>query len=389
MKSSRRFFPVFLAVVLSLRCSVPVANDGGGATETVNCRVLSSTGIPEQGAVVKLIDAGNWLEKKKNSLSVVIDSAVTDSNGVFALTADTGVVVNMQIDGFSEAVFISNFSIKSEDTTVTLRSKAVLSGNLSGPEIGAVALFGTDYMTTINGSSFSIQGIAPGNFPLLTRLQDSTWAFSDLVVLTDAESLEKNIEVDAQFVLVDNFDHFRLLDFSILGLITGGNWYTYCDSLSSINAVSTPEPDRSLAVNAIVNPGLEYPYAGVGVNMARSGMTLDFSAVDTISFRARGNCSIRFSVETEKIDLLNSSHFQKLIGLTDVWTVYEIAVSDLILPSISESAGLGLTWEQVMSNVKRVEFDLPYDENPMGDSLGFELDDLYLKGATLEDLILK
>ncbi|MFW6244979.1 MAG: hypothetical protein ACOC36_03740, partial [Fibrobacterota bacterium] len=184
---------------------------------------------------------------------------------------------------------------------------------------------------------------------------------------------------------------------SKLGLITGGNWYTYddsgeADSNTSFINIDISEQNafegKSLSAQAVLGNGADYPFAGLGVNVLSQGQNCDFSTVNSISFWARGNCTVYFSVETEIVDQINwSPHFGMQIELTDTWTEYTVQMDNIAVPPSSEAAKQGLGWDDVKHTVRRIEFDLPYGANTLGDTLLFEIDDVYIHGAQIEDLL--
>lgn len=396
---------VFAAVVCLLfqRCGESVVGEGGGATETINCKVVCSAGEPDSGAVVRLIDAGNWFEKRQSGISVVLDSAVTGKDGLFSFEYDTGYICNIQVDGDSEAAFVRDMSSLKNDTSalqiIVLQSAASFGGSLdSGSTVSRVELFGTTYSASVQGHQFIIPDMAAGVYPLLLVTDEEVYHFGNTAEIEEGADVTVRLGVDESVLVIDDFEgDFQLYYPSKLGLITGGNWYVYddsqeADSNTSFINIGTFEQDafrgKSLSARAVLGNGAEYPFTGLGVNVLSRGLNCDFSTVDSVSFWARGNCTVYFSVETEAVDSINwSPHFGRQIVLTDTWTEFTVQMESITVPPDCEVAKRGIVWDDVKHAVKRIEFDLPYGTNTLGDTLRFELDDIYIYGALIEDLL--
>ncbi|MFP4164781.1 MAG: hypothetical protein ACLFQB_14330 [Chitinispirillaceae bacterium] len=400
---SRLLVLIMTVSFLHYGCGVSVVEEGGGATETVNCQVVSSGGEPDSGAVVLLVDAGNWFEKRQNGSSVVLDSAVTGRDGYFTFEYDTSYTCNLQVNTTDEAAFISDIDNYMEDTsslqTIVLRPAAQISGVLNSEStVTNVELFGTAYFSSVQENRFAFSDLAWGNYPMLLLTEENVYIFENTAAVPQEEQMEINVDVREQSILVDDFDgDFQLYHPSKLGLITGGNWYVYddskeADSNTSFISVETSGQDafeeKSLSAEAVLGDAAKYPFTGLGVNVLSQGQNCDFSTVNSISFWARGNCTVYFSVETEIVDQINwSPHFGMQIELTDTWTEYTVQMDNIAVPPSSEAAKQGLGWDDVKHTVKRIEFDLPYGENTLGDTLRFELDDIYMNGALIEELL--
>ena len=398
MKVIRIYVLGISALFLFASCQTTVVG-GGGATETVNCQVLSSGGIPDSGALVRLIDADNWFEKRRRGESVVFDSAITGSNGHFTLRYPRGLMTNLQIDGEHEALFVKHFISRQQsgDTSTTLRLKptATLSGSIDG-EVDHIELYGSSYSLAVLDGNFS-HAVADGLYPLFLRSDDKI-TFHSAVNLLSSSPESINLEQRPSVLLIEDFaEPFELYTPSKLGLITGGHWYCYNDPEpgnqdTSIINVSVSKmgayEGSSLSAVAVLGAGLEYPYAGIGVTIGENGRPYDLSGVHTFSFVARGNCMIYFSVETSLIDSLEQNiHFGKLVALTDAWTFYSIPVTELTIPTGSKADQLGITWESATYSVARIEFDLPPGSNATGDTLRFQIDNVYMHGVSIEDLL--
>ncbi len=395
---------IFVAVyLLYCGCSKSVVGEGGGATETVNCKVVSSTGKPDSGAVVRLVDAGNWFEKRQSGIPVVLDSAVTGKDGRITFEYDTGYTCNMEVDGDGKAAFIRDVSSLNDGSSVpqiiVLQPAASFGVSLdSGNTVARVELFGTTYSSTVQGDRFTIAQMAPGVYPLLLVTEEEVYHFGNTAEIGEGADVTVRLGVDESALLIDDFEgDFRLYHPSKLGLITGGNWYTYddsgeADSNTSFINIDISEQNafegKSLSAQAVLGNGADYPFAGLGVNVLSQGQNCDFSTVNSISFWARGNCTVYFSVETEIVDQINwSPHFGMQIELTDTWTEYTVQMDNIAVPPSSEAAKQGLGWDDVKHTVRRIEFDLPYGANTLGDTLLFEIDDVYIHGAQIEDLL--
>lgn len=398
------FMIIFAISIFLFRCSSLAVNEGGGATETVNARVITPSGIPDSGVSVYLIDAGNWVEKRRLDLPVVIDSAITNRDGFFTLKYDSGTVCNLQADGRDGAAFIPGFKADYDSILVIrLKQKATLNGRIdsSGLRISRAEIFGTLYSISVQGQDFTVPGIAPGDYPILFRTQDNIYAGYSFASIDEGQTEQISFSFSAETVLVDDFESAsEFYGLSRMGKMTGGDWYSYCDTVKSSqihSALTAVVEDGSgfsggkcLRADAVLGNSEEIAaFAGVGVNIGTAGRSYDFSNVKSFSFFARGNCSIRFSAESRVIDDLGGGqlHFGKEIQLTDTWTEYVIPVSELLVPVWSEVINQGIAWDDAKKSILRLEFDFPVSLNVSGDTLTLQLDNLYINGVGIGNIL--
>lgn len=395
------YISISLLFLFFIRCSNNVAgSDGGGASETINCRVISSSGLPESNAVVRVIDADNWLVKRKNGLSVVLDSTTTDQNGYFSAFYDTNLSINLQIDGGSEAVFVNKYQrydSNQDRPVINLSQKIKVLGTISSSnKFLSADLYGTAYTIPLDDNLIHAE-FAPGNYPVLLMDENSNYVHNSNLNIPENHKEDLLVEIKPDQILIDDFNHFDPYQSSALGMITGGKWYRYSDSIQISQGYSTVVlsifqenafEEKSLSSKVVLGNGLRFPFAGFGINIGTEGKKYDFSKIKEISFWGRGNCQIRFSVETFVIDSIKEAdaiHFHKIISLTNTWSKHTISTNELVLLPESKAAQLGITWDDVMHSVVRIEIEFPHDMNKVGDTLELDLDNLYMDG-TIDNL---
>ena len=165
-----------------------------------SARVITPSGIPDSGVSVYLIDAGNWVEKRRLDLPVVIDSAITNRDGFFTLKYDSGTVCNLQADGRDGAAFIPGFKADYDSILVIrLKQKATLNGRIdsSGLRISRAEIFGTLYSISVQGQDFTVPGIAPEIIRFFSGHKTISMPDTALLQLMRAR-LSRSVSVSAQ-----------------------------------------------------------------------------------------------------------------------------------------------------------------------------------------------
>ncbi len=396
---------VFVLSALLLRCSTDVAGGPGTGAETTNGYVLSSAQTPAANVAVLAIDSRKWLEYSINNKPVIFDSARTDSTGFFEFEKSLPNHYNIQIDNSKEGLFIADaeelFNDTTHITTVTLSPYATFKGSIKDNQsylVDNIRIAGTSYRAALQtNGSFTFHRIPAGTFSVFADVRISNDTEMVLISVEEIEAGEtvthSDIEIFANTIILEDFNDGNF-DETVLGAITGGSWYRFGDfqighgkskieiSVDSLGAYS----GSSLRSNAILREGFKYPYVGLGFFLGENNYkTFNLSGMEKLTFRAKGNGTVRVNLETCLTDSACSGYdtFGDTITLDTVWKKYEILPDSLELLIKKED----FLWVQARDRVIRIEFEFMGDFNHLYDSLALHLDDIHIEGMTLDELL--
>ncbi len=392
------------------------SKDTGGATETTNGIVFSSTGQPLANAKIKLIANVDWLERIQANQTVILDSAITDKNGAFHLQYPDTTYGNLQIvhpeQGLFKRAFQHAANPSSIDDTVdifkaTPISKIIGTANPSLP-FHTIQLEGTSITLPFNRMTQESSTLVPSGVFNLSKITptDNGWYFSFIgrQAFTPGTNIQLNSIVDrTPAVLLDDFTDMTKTTVNRINNTNIDEWYTYTDSdfhpssePSSITMSRNHQEDaytyRCLFAKAILRSGvvnIQEPFVGIGCFLGNDSAWHDLSKLTALSFMAKGQGRISVQLESKLLDTLTgqeNNHYKKIITLTDQWTHIQIPIDSLNIPDRSPAALANISWAQIADKISRIEFVMTGWDNILNQPIQFWLDDIYLHGIGYEDI---
>jgi hypothetical protein len=421
---SFRHFAVGAAttLVFLLSCSLPQTT-GGGGTETVNTFAMLSNGTPASGAVVRVIDAGGWIDSISAGASAVIESTVADKDGRIVLKkSEREGGINIQIDHSKQGLFSSYVNVDAlNHDTLRLQPCAIYSGTLDS-SVNALAfmlLSGSAYRVPVSNGRFDFNYVAPAVFAVLGTdgmPESHRIATSGAVTLPPGATLaDSGLNASFTRLLVDNFESGVGASYlaRVFPCIYG--WYAVsetgklewdannkfwkwlpfipqstssCHSFISLDPAPGAGSGNVLEFSVALDSTCTNPFATAGVGFtACKPNGVDFSSMTSFSLRVHGNGLIWIRFETQVLNgATNSvSNYSFPVQLTNAWQALTVPVDSLrILPSI-QSPGQ-YPWAQESRNVVDIEFEFSKSTNRMGDTLHLYLDDFYVNGVGIDVL---
>jgi hypothetical protein len=198
---------------------------------------------------------------------------------------------------------------------------------------------------------------------------------------------------------------YGFLNFDGMSSSGGGYWYFFQDTKGSTVTNSLGEqiakgdessmvPDSTLFVNLTTStvPALDYPFAGVGCNLAGGTETspseyLDLSKMTAVSLKVKGTGSVRMHFETK--DIADSAgitgwdwgYYGKTITLTADWTTVTIPIDSLKPEQYSKPFDAKMTWATGKTAVNKIAF-----QAKNGIDAVLHVDDIKLVGMTYGDI---
>ena len=128
-------------------------------------------------------------------------------------------------------------------------------------------------------------------------------------------------------------------------------------------------------------------FAGLGCRIAPDGKYVNLSGMTSVGFYIKGKGRIRVNFATQALMRYPEDQrwgtWGKIIDCPTQWEKIEIPASELVPQEFSLQESDSLTWKAVCDSVTNLHFTtsgLP------GDTISMFLDEIYLKGVTLEDI---
>jgi hypothetical protein len=392
------FFFLTAPILLSIHCGINISNNsGGGGTETTNGIVLSASGKPAPGAIVRLIDLEDWKEKKQKMSTVVLDSVVTDSKGAFSFLRDTITKCNLQIDSGEESVLLQNYSfIKSVDTSKVIRLQRSVSVQGSVANISekptSIELYGTSYASHINDDySFYLPGVAPGTYPVYFNMHNDNIYMSDSISLVEGDSIYDYTLDSSSYFDIDHFDNSTFYDSckTMLGRQTGGIWFLLNKkTLNSkdyfnynLEKFSESDSDSYLIIKTIIPDTIPLS-RGIGYTLAKDS-SIDLSESFTLSFYAEGHGNLRVIFYSKYLDSTGNSdtvQFGKTIDLDSIsdveWNAVNIECDSLDLDWNNNRMDVIPDLKKALRQIYRIDFVFSNRDNNPGEPVWMILDDI-------------
>jgi hypothetical protein len=132
-------------------------------------------------------------------------------------------------------------------------------------------------------------------------------------------------------------------------------------------------------------------WAGIGLSIGKYGSEWDLTAINGISFEARGSGTIRVSLESGLIDSITPwPHFGYAVSLDSTWKKYDIPVDSLTRIVNGLNYGNGVSWEQAVKRCSRLEFEAEsIYHNQLVENVTIKVRNVNLKGISAADLLMQ
>ena len=374
---------------------------GTAGSETVNTFavvVVDDRKQPVSGASIRLVaEDSSWLDKVANNEDPLFLSVTSGKDGIADIPTDslTEFDVNICVDSGAFSAFVPSFQFTEDYTdtsdTIILKRGAQLSGSINSDEAypSRVMLQGTDYSADVDQTTgaYAFANVPAGDYHVIVVKDSARFAGAGSVVLAEGDDVQSTLQATFSGILVDDFD----VAANLMSYFKVGNWYiahggavtvTFPASREKTDSTHIPYKDalvadgaragKSLRVNYTVDGGDSYLIVGAKVTRRPVG----FMHIDTITFWAKGSgiLTVRLHGE-ESIDKPQAFAYAYL---DTVWQQFTVAsyMFEVLDPS-NQSA----TWEDVRKRMTWLSF------MPGPDGTEFLLDDVWLKGVTMKNLI--
>ena len=386
----KRHPPLLACAWLAGCASSEVAGGGGFEGETVSVQGTASRpdGTPLGLATVSL-RAPDWIAGDTEQVTQA------DSAGRFAFQAASR--QSFQIEARRDSLWMHASLVTSGNaltmnlpTSVGTTWKARLVPP-TGHTTQRIDLYGGRASSLVTGGTIALWR-DPSNRSEWARLvlDDGTVRETALPPVTDSV-----LDLSQGGILLEDFE--GTANRSTLGTQIGsGWWYAMDDSAqggtSNLLPVGTTHDvslafgtdsawsGRGLAVSFVMDTTRSVHYAQLGLELAPKDLWMDLSAMDSLSFMARGSGSLQVWMETSTgYDLARDfgGDYAALVALPATWNRIVLRPSDF-----TPRDGQVLPASRTLRQVRRILF---ISDRPMS----LRMDDLRLHGPTLSELIPK
>lgn len=347
---------------------------GGSGTETTNgVQVIQANNEPAVSAQIRYIPKDFFFLDSADRFKFLLRDS-TDSLGLFIPPSNID-AYNIWIETPQEAINVAKLS-KSLQLTPKVNLTLITSPSDSlRPQ--QFHILGTDFIQEIQDSVVVFEGIAPGPLSLVGFTQ-SEFLTQQNYLIQSTQTLEFESPYP-QGILLKNFEQslnldgtqFDLLDFlplihgsyvfsdSAHFRLQGDQWIEHSSDLNDsviiegkASDVQILFKDSSLFFSTQLSEDSE-GYAGVGFNFAQDSLYqgLNWSEVDTIWIKVRGEGELDFRLEQNQADLkTNSASFPLSLTQEPEW--YAIALDEY--PE----------WESLSKEIDRIELQFLSSQNP-------------------------
>jgi hypothetical protein len=420
--------PVLLAATLLPRCGIQsdIAGNGSETTNGITVAVLKSDLTPAIGATVRLIDAAHWIDKTKNSESVVIESLTTNRRGYCTLPQLPGYRCNLQIDAQNEGQLVSDIGTAPRAVdTIVLQPYGSYDGLVRSQngQPAAVLVAGSSYIAEVDAadSSFALPQISRGTIPVFVAMQnESSREFlfvKEIEIDSNQQHRTDTLQIDSsRYLMFEDFENPNNHN-DLSPMLGGGFWDAHSDSYAGGTALLSQPVDasptsfplairdggdgRATCLQILYVPGEHgsertYSYVNVEADIGRGNY--DLTALDSISFWAKGDGAVILELVQRSTAVHWYVTAADSIVLTDTWQKFTVSCSDL---KVSVLFGDSLTEDvrgQLVSEGLPAYASRPTSWTEMGAIAsrisfictgGSEvwLDNIRLFGLTVEDLM--
>ncbi|OWV00619.1 hypothetical protein [Fibrobacter sp. UWR2] len=334
--------------------------------------VLQEDGTPAAYATVALRAAGAMVEKYAVQNKMVDSDIRTDDQGKFAMEWPTKGDFRLTVvsEGFAFSKVFAAAELPALDTlrlvpTAAVSSKVTL---LSSNDFAWVGVYGLDLLVkTNNVGEYVLPGVPAGD--------------SLSIYFVTADSAKEELYAEWKTAAEPNSTQF-LSPVMVLQDFEGDadGWYLNIDSLKkgtefkTANVVAGIENDSSRGSNVfhgkykLAND--DYAWALIGTSFEHY---MNFAAIDSIVFYAKGDGSIRLSLENWVSPTINLKAATDWISLSSKWKRVSVNPAELCVGSANEETCFA-TWSAVKGGVKQFHIFVEGGSE-------FYVDDVTLYGA--------
>lgn len=334
--------------------------------------VLQEDGTPAAYATVALRAAGAMVEKFAVQNKMVDSDIRTDDQGKFAMEWPTKGDFRLTVvsEGFAFSKVFAAAELPDLDTlrlvpTAAVSSKVTL---LSSNDFAWVGVYGLDLLVkTNNVGEYVLPGVPAGD--------------SLSIYFVTADSAKEELYAEWKTTAEPNSTQF-LSPVMVLQDFEGDadGWYLNIDSLKkgtefkTANVVAGIENDSTRGSNVfhgkykLAND--DYAWALIGTSFEHY---MNLAAIDSIVFYAKGNGSIRLSLENWISPTVNLKAATDWISLSSKWKRVSVNPAELCVGSANEETCFA-TWSAVKGGVKQFHIFVEGGSE-------FYVDDVTLYGA--------
>lgn len=334
--------------------------------------VLQEDGTPAAYATVALRAAGAMVEKYAVQNKMVDSDIRTDDQGKFAMEWPTKGDFRLTVvsEGFAFSKVFAAAELPGLDTlrlvpTAAVSSKVTL---LSSNDFAWVGVYGLDLLVkTNNVGEYVLPGVPAGD--------------SLSIYFVTADSAKEELYAEWKTAAEPNSTQF-LSPVMVLQDFEGDadGWYLNIDSLKkgtefkTANVVAGIEKDSTRGSNVfhgkykLAND--DYAWALIGTSFEHY---MNLAAIDSIVFYAKGNGSIRLSLENWISPTVNLKAATDWYSLSSKWKRISVNPAELCVGSANEETCFA-TWSAVKSGVKQFHIFVEGGSE-------FYIDDVTLYGA--------
>lgn len=334
--------------------------------------VLQEDGTPAAYATVALRAAGAMVEKYAVQNKMVDSDIRTDDQGKFAMEWPTKGDFRLTVvsEGFAFSKVFAAAELPDLDTlrlvpTAAVSSKVTL---LSSNDFAWVGVYGLDLLVkTNNVGEYVLPGVPAGD--------------SLSIYFVTADSAKEELYAEWKTAAEPNSTQF-LSPVMVLQDFEGDadGWYLNIDSLKkgtefkTANVVAGIEKDSTRGSNVfhgkykLAND--DYAWALIGTSFEHY---MNLAAIDSIVFYAKGNGSIRLSLENWISPTVNLKAATDWYSLSSKWKRISVNPAELCVGSANEETCFA-TWSAVKSGVKQFHIFVEGGSE-------FYIDDVTLYGA--------
>jgi hypothetical protein len=357
--------PLYVEPMESVLKDYPAPDDG-------KVVVLQEDGTPAAYATVALRAAGAMVEKFAVQNKMVDSDIRTDDQGKFAMEWPTKGDFRLTVvsEGFAFSKVFAAAELPDLDTlrlvpTAAVSSKVTL---LSSNDFAWVGVYGLDLLVkTNNVGEYVLPGVPAGD--------------SLSIYFVTADSAKEELYAEWKTAAEPNSTQF-LSPVMVLQDFEGDadGWYLNIDSLKkgtefkTANVVAGIENDSTRGSNVfhgkykLAND--DYAWALIGTSFEHY---MNLAAIDSIVFYAKGNGSIRLSLENWISPTVNLKAATDWISLSSKWKRVSVNPAELCVGSANEETCFA-TWSAVKGGVKQFHIFVEGGSE-------FYVDDVTLYGA--------
>ncbi len=386
---------IFIGILSLLSCSERVAGGGTDYPNSFDAVVVHEDGSVVVDAEVRAIHKKSWLKKVAANQSVVSERSFTDSLGRFEFNFSQKGNYNLEVVTDSLGVIVYNCKeLKGDTIILTPYSSLEVVVNNDKEVANQYFLGGTSFGSYLDNQNKLKFTSIPQGVHSITTISNSLSYYVENVNVS-ASFTTDTLTLQRDTLLVEDFS--RGFPYTLLGSFTDGLWYYYADKLppyngnsdviwSTITGAAAWNKGTSLSGKLFLKEGFQRPFAGIGFLLGSRSSDYDLSNLKTFSFMAKGKGTVRVTFGNYFLDTLDGSNaqFGTTIKLKGSWEKITLSMDSLALAPNSKAAKMGVTWKQVSTAIKKIEFGVYSDNTTVGDTVELFLDELKMPNISLE-----